>query len=93
MVRSLVVMLALVMPCAGFAAVPPDAAGRTSADKAAEARFTRLDKNKDGVVSRDEAGKRLAARFDRLDANRDGVLSRAELAAPRKAPARRGQAV
>lgn len=49
--------------------------------------FSSLDKNGDGVISRDEAAAhpRLANSFDRLDTNKDGVLSQDELKAARQA--------
>ncbi|CAN7406130.1 hypothetical protein LJR143_002342 [Pseudoxanthomonas sp. LjRoot143] len=52
-------------------------------------RFTALDANKDGRLSRDEVKDkgRFAARFDALDTNKDGFLSKDELAAGR--PTRR----
>ena len=42
------------------------------------ARFDAIDRNHDGVISRDEWN-RNPRLFNRLDRNRDGVLSRAEL--------------
>ena len=43
--------------------------------------FAALDKNGDGVISREEAAARprLAKMFDKLDANKDGVLSKDEM--------------
>lgn len=45
--------------------------------------FAALDKNGDGVISRDEAAARprLAKMFDTLDTNKDGVLSKDEMKA------------
>jgi EF hand len=45
--------------------------------------FAALDKNGDGVVSRDEAAARprMAKTFDTLDANKDGALSKDEMKA------------
>jgi Ca2+-binding EF-hand superfamily protein len=45
--------------------------------------FAALDKNGDGVISRDEAAARpkLAKMFDKLDTNKDGMLSRDEMKA------------
>lgn len=59
---------------------------RDQAVARADARFARLDANRDGRVTTDEArqaragrrAERQAARFDRLDTNNDGSLSRAE---------------
>ena len=43
--------------------------------------FQRMDKDKDGFLSKDEVrgNANLSAQFDRLDANRDGKLSQSEL--------------
>lgn len=54
--------------------------------------LARFDKNKDGVVTRDELPAdrpRMAEMFDRLDANKDGKLDQDELKAGR-APGNRG---
>jgi osmotically-inducible protein OsmY len=49
--------------------------------------FARLDKNKDGFLSRQEAqaNKNVAALFDRADTNKDGRLSEDELTRARAA--------
>ena len=39
----------------------------------------RMDKNKDGKISRSEAEGRIAENFDRIDTNKDGFLDRKEL--------------
>jgi Ca2+-binding EF-hand superfamily protein len=44
-----------------------------------EENFERMDRNKDGVVNRDEAPERLRENFDRVDSNSDGKLSLEEL--------------
>ena len=41
----------------------------------------RMDKNKDGKISKSEAEGRIADGFDRIDTNKDGFLDRAELLA------------
>ena len=45
--------------------------------------FAAMDKNGDGVISRDEAAARprMAKKFDTLDANKDGALSKDEMKA------------
>ncbi|MCA9015069.1 MAG: hypothetical protein KDA77_07025, partial [Planctomycetaceae bacterium] len=40
---------------------------------------SRIDKNSDGKVSKDEAPERLQERFDTLDVNKDGFLDAGEL--------------
>jgi len=59
-----------------LAAPPADGAKRTP---------VQLDKNGDGLISRDEAqaSPRLAASFDKLDVNKDGLLTRDEMRAGR----------
>ena len=62
-------------------------APQTRADVAAKVRnrFTALDTNKDGFVTRQESEAAMAARFsqrfDRLDSNKDGQISRDEFSA------------
>jgi Ca2+-binding EF-hand superfamily protein len=48
--------------------------------------FAALDKNGDGVISRDEVAARpkLAKMFDKLDTNKDGVLSKDEMKAAKE---------
>jgi Ca2+-binding EF-hand superfamily protein len=48
--------------------------------------FAALDKNGDGVISRDEAAARpkLAKMFEKLDTNKDGVLSKDEMKASKE---------
>lgn len=49
---------------------------------AADAEFTKLDRNKDGALSRDELAKhRLSGHFVMLDADKNGSLSPKEFAA------------
>lgn len=52
--------------------------------------MARLDKDGNGLISREEAPPRLQQRFDELDANHDGALDQQELAALRKG-GRKGQ--
>jgi hypothetical protein len=51
-------------------------------DAGSDARFSELDRNGDGFVSRDEGrdAEELNTRFSELDANNDGKLSRDEYA-------------
>jgi Ca2+-binding EF-hand superfamily protein len=48
----------------------------------------RFDKNKDGLLDKDEAPERMAQMFERLDLNKDGKLSREEMEKAREALAR-----
>jgi Ca2+-binding EF-hand superfamily protein len=41
--------------------------------------FAQMDKNSDGVLSKDEVGRRLLAKFDKVDSDNNGTLSEAEL--------------
>jgi Ca2+-binding EF-hand superfamily protein len=67
---------------------------RSAVQAKVEARFARVDVNRDGFVTRDEVqarradrrearGQRREQRFERLDANNDGMISRAEFDSPR----------
>lgn len=76
---------------AAFAQSASTAASAPSPDRAAKMQqrfdrhFTKLDKNGDGVISREEASssKWLARQFDDIDANKDGNLSKEEMQAYR----------
>ena len=52
--------------------------------------FEKLDKNKDGKISKDEAGERLSKVFDRLDKNKDGFLTLEEVQRQRPGAGNRG---
>ncbi len=58
---------------------PKPGAGPGNPDALVKRWLERMDKNKDGKVSKDEAQGPLARFFDQLDTNRDGFLDRAEL--------------
>ena len=58
---------------------PPVVGVRGDVIPRAQARFARLDKNADGVVTKDEFPARFADRFDALDADKDGKISRSEM--------------
>jgi hypothetical protein len=74
--------------CAGLAvaqiSAPPSTPppGGTSS-RGADDTFTKLDSDKDGMVSKKEASKNkdLAAKWDTLDSNKDGKLDQGEFAA------------
>jgi Ca2+-binding EF-hand superfamily protein len=70
-------------------AVLAQSAPAPSSDRAAKMQehFSKLDKNGDGAISRDEAAgnKRLAKEFDEIDANKDGKLTQEEMQAHRAA--------
>ena len=51
-------------------------------------RFSRLDRNADGALDRQEIASLMARRFGRLDADGDGVLTPAERMAAKKKPGR-----
>lgn len=58
---------------------PPVVGVRGDVIPRAQTRFARLDKNTDGVVTKDEFPARFADRFASLDANKDGTISRSEM--------------
>ncbi|NQV25398.1 MAG: hypothetical protein HQ518_13640 [Rhodopirellula sp.] len=53
-------------------------AGRLSGSNMEE-RFSQMDRDKDGAISKEEAPDRLKQNFDRIDTNKDGKASREEL--------------
>ena len=62
-----------------FAGWTPGAAGDTSFQMEPwDTVLKNLDKNKDGVLTRDEAGKAWGSFFDNFDLNRDGKVTREE---------------
>lgn len=98
-VAALIAVPVLAQP--GRADGAPEPKTRAAVEAEVEARFARLDSDRDGFVTRDEAraavearreqraerrSERRAALFDRLDSNGDGSISRAEFEAPRAAP-------
>jgi hypothetical protein len=46
-----------------------------------ETPFSQLDRNQDGVISRDEASGKLADDYANADENRDGVVNQSEFSA------------
>ena len=74
--------------CAGvavaqIAAPPPSTPPGGTSSRGADDTFTKLDSDKDGMVSKKEASKNkdLAAKWDTLDSNKDGKLDQGEFAA------------
>jgi hypothetical protein len=63
---------------------------RPRAARVARQRWRRMDRDHDGVISREEWRGRPAV-FDRLDRNRDGALTRSELARGARRAARRAR--
>ncbi|HLW64008.1 MAG TPA: hypothetical protein VKS79_01735, partial [Gemmataceae bacterium] len=53
--------------------------GKMSPEALVDSILERMDKNKDGKISRDEAQGRIKENFDRIDTNKDGFLDREEL--------------
>ena len=51
---------------------------RAQAQQQAEARFARMDANRDGTVNDADRAARQAGMFDRIDTDRNGAISRAE---------------
>lgn len=87
MTRNLALALSLAAVIGASSAAGAVAQGADSSDKAEKRlemmnkRFERLDKNKDGAISRDEAETPLIRAFDRADKNKDGVVDAAEIKA------------
>lgn len=64
-----------------MAAGGPAGEGRPPGGFDPEARFTQMDKNQDGKVSKDEADERIAQNFERFDADSDGSVTKEEFLA------------
>ena len=62
----------------------PEGAARQHHRHGGTVLFERLDKNKNGKVTRDEARQAKTARFNAMDKNRDGVLTQQEAQAARQ---------
>jgi EF hand len=85
-VRSVLLVSALVLGCAGMAqaqsTAPPMAAApqANASSKDIDAAFAKADTNKDGKIDKKEAQNMpaIAERFDQMDSNGDGFLSREE---------------
>ena len=75
-------MLRILLSAAFAALIAAAAPARANGDAGSDARFSDLDRNGDGFVSRDEGrdAEELNTRFSELDANNDGKLSRDEYA-------------
>jgi Ca2+-binding EF-hand superfamily protein len=53
--------------------------GKMTPEAMVDSILERMDKNKDGKISRDEVQGRIKDNFDRIDTNKDGFLDRDEL--------------
>lgn len=87
-VSSILTVLGAAVAFNAFAQSPPAVSAASPPPSAPPATmkghgFAALDKNGDGVISRDEAAARprMAKMFDKLDTNKDGVLSKDEMKA------------
>jgi Ca2+-binding EF-hand superfamily protein len=73
------------LPLCGSAGIAEEPAGQKGrailANMSADNFIRRFDKNKDGVLTKDELPPHLAERFDKLDTNGDGKLDREEVEA------------
>src|SRR5262245_7103249 len=65
--------------------------GKMTPEAMVDSILERMDKNKDGKISRDEAQGRIKENFDRIDTNKDGFLDREELLRMARTVAANGQ--
>lgn len=77
---GLLLVFATLSAAAGAQSSPGAQASSAEPKQAPNADFVRLDKNKDGVVSRNEAAKdkKISANFSKFDENKDGKLTEDE---------------
>ncbi len=75
---ALAVSSAAVAQTAAPARAPRPDVTRADAQAKAEARFAKLDANKDGTIDQGDHAARKAQMFDRIDTDKNGSLSRAE---------------
>lgn len=73
-------------PGAGEAQGGADAAGKPAGGFDPATIITRLDKDGDGLISKEEAPDRMKERFDSMDTDKDGKLSKEEFAAGARPP-------
>jgi len=68
------------LPCVAAACLALSAAPLLAADDPSNPKFDQLDKNRDGLISRDEVRhiRDYTRAFDQADTNKDGKLDRAE---------------
>ena len=71
----------------GMQRAPQGDLTRTQFQQRAEARFARMDANRDGTLNEADKAARKTAMFDRLDANKDGSITKAEMASAHAARA------
>lgn len=75
-------ILSAALAAAFSVAIPAHAADEQAGQNSAEREFTKLDKNKDGSISRAEAkGSEHEKDFSKFDKNKDGKLSNEEFSA------------
>ena len=79
--KPIVLLISISLPIAGLSSQVSALSNRTNAVARADVRqlVNLMDKDKNGVVSRDEFLQFMGQIFDKLDINRSGQLERSEL--------------